>query len=247
MPTYRAILFDLFDTLVLFNRERLPLVQINGQMVHTTAGYLHPVVQEHYPDISLEDFYQALVASWREAERRRDLDHREVSASERMTILFEELAVDLGGVPPGLADRLVSVHARHFSEVAVLPPEHFSLVQTLNQRYRLAVVSNFDYTPTVYRVLERAGLLSLFEAVVISDQVGWRKPSPIIFHEALNRLSLDPADALFVGDRPEIDVLGAKRVGMDAAWVNPGAEPLPGGIPQPDYEVGALPELLSLL
>ena len=153
MPTYRAILFDLFDTLVLFNRERLPLVQINGQMVHTTAGYLHPVVQEHYPDISLEDFYQALVASWREAERRRDLDHREVSASERMTILFEELAVNLGGVPPGLADRLVSVHARHFSEVAVLPPEHLSLVQTLNQRYRLAVVSNFDYTPTVHRVL----------------------------------------------------------------------------------------------
>ena len=89
--------------------------------------------------------------------------------------------------------------------------------------------------------------MSLFEAVVISDQVGWRKPSPIIFHEALNRLHLDPADALFVGDRPEIDVLGAKRVGMAAAWVNPGAEPLPEGIPKPDYEVRALPELLALL
>ncbi|MBI1894657.1 MAG: HAD family hydrolase [Candidatus Rokubacteria bacterium] len=247
MPAYRAVLFDLFDTLVLFNRERLPVLQINGQMVHTTAGYLHPVLHERYPHVSLEDFYHALVASWQEAERRRSLDHREVSASERMAILFERLEVNPAEVPRDLVDRMLSVHAQHLSEAALLPPEHLSLVRTLKGRYRLAVVSNFDYTPTAHRVLERAGLLSFFEAVVISDRVGWRKPSPIIFHEALNRLSLDPADALFVGDRPEIDVLGAKRVGMDVAWVNPGAEPLPGGIPQPDYQVGALPELLSLL
>ncbi len=77
--------------------------------------------------------------------------------------------------------------------------------------------------------------------------MGWRKPSAIIFREALARLDLALAEALFVGDRPEIDVLVAKRVGLAAAWVNPGAEPLPEGIPAPDYEIRALPELLDVL
>ncbi len=245
--TYRAILFDLFDTLVLFSRERLPLVQINGQMVHTTAGYLYPVFRETYPHVSLEAFYQAVVAGWQEAERRRNLDHREVSARERWETVFERLKVSPAEVPPALVDRLLSVHMRHFSESAVLPPEHLALVRSLSVRYRLGVVSNFDYTPTAHRILEKTGLMPLFEAVVVSDSVGWRKPSPMIFHEALTRLGLDPAETLFVGDRPEIDVLGAKQVGLAAAWVNSGAEPLPEGIPAPDYEVRTLPDLLPLL
>ena len=247
MPVYQAILFDLFDTLVLFQRERLPLVRIDGQMVHTTAGYLYPVLKEDFPQVSLEAFYQALVASWQEAERRRNLDHREVSAPERLRILFERLEVAADDVPPGVIDRLLAVHGRHFSEAAWFPPEHLSLVRGLKGRYRLGVVSNFDYTPTAERVLGEAGLLPLFETIVISDRVGWRKPSPIIFREALGRLGLNPGEALFVGDRPEIDILGAKQVGLAAAWVNPRAEPIPEGVPAPDYELRALPELLSVL
>ena len=82
---------------------------------------------------------------------------------------------------------------------------------------------------------------------MISDEIGWRKPNPTIFHEALRRLSLEPSEVLFVGDRAEIDVFGAKRVGMTAAWVNPDRAPLPGGAPAPDIEIQALSELAPFL
>ena len=56
-----------------------------------------------------------------------------------------------------------------------------------------------------------------------------------------------PADALFVGDRADIDVVGAQRMGMPVAWVNRERKPLPVGIARPDYEIGDLGELGPIL
>jgi FMN phosphatase YigB (HAD superfamily) len=82
---------------------------------------------------------------------------------------------------------------------------------------------------------------------VISDAVGWRKPKPVIFETALDRMALAPADALFVGDRADIDVLGARAVGMPTAWINRDAEPLPTDIQPPDFEIRDLAELRAIL
>ena len=87
----------------------------------------------------------------------------------------------------------------------------------------------------------------LFGAIVISDAVGWRKPRREIFDAALGRLGVRPAEALFGGDRADMDVLGAQRVGMDAAWINPAAEALPAGVDPPKFEISDLAELAPIL
>ena len=58
------------------------------------------------------------------------------------------------------------------------------------------------------------GVADLFETIVVSDEVGWRKPKPVIFERALGHLAIQPGEALFVGDRADIDVVGAQAVGM---------------------------------
>ena len=68
---------------------------------------------------------------------------------------------------------------------------------------------------------------------MVSDEVGWRKPRPDIFREAFRRTGVDPRRTLFVGDRADIDVVGAQAMGMDVAWINPGHEALPAGIAPP--------------
>jgi FMN phosphatase YigB (HAD superfamily) len=60
-------------------------------------------------------------------------------------------------------------------------------------------------------------------------------------------MGLDAKDCLFVGDRPEIDVAGAKGVGMAAAWLNVDRAPLPPGLPAPDLDLGGLPDLRPAL
>ena len=220
---YDAIFFDLFDTLVHFDRERLPQIDVGGRTIRSTAGCLHALLQPHAPSISLAQCYEALAASWKEAERLRAIDHREVGAPERFRDFFGRLEVEHATLSPHLASVLIEAHKAELSKAASFPPHYGPLLRRLAAHYRLAVVSNFDYTPTATGILEAAGVLPLFAAVIVSDAVGWRKP------------------------RPDIDVEGAHRVGMDAAWVNPAREPLPEGIAPPEYEIRDLADLEPIL
>ena len=226
--TYTAVFFDLFDTLVRFERDRLPLIEIGGKSVRSTAGHLHAALATHVPEVTLEHCYGALAASWQEAERLRAIDHREVSAQERFADFFQRLALDPARLVPGLDVMLIDAHRDQLAKAAFFPPHHRPLLERLARRHRLAVVSNFDYSPTALAILETGGVRELFAAIVVSDEVGWRKPRPDIFREALRRTGVDPRRTLFVGDRADIDVVGAQAMGMDVAWINPGHRGAPG-------------------
>lgn len=89
-----------------------------------------------------------------------------------------------------------------------------SVLQTLHQKYKLGLVSNFGYPPTIIRLLRKFDLIGFFDAITISGDVGWRKPSPKIFESALNTLHIAPSEAAFVGDAPYHDIQGAKKMGM---------------------------------
>lgn len=245
--SYAAVLFDLFDTLVRFDRDRMPAIQVNGRTVRSTAGHLHAVLKAHAPEVSLEACYEALVESWREAERLRAIDCREVPAPERFDHFFRHLALDPATLAPGLGQALIETHRSQLGTAAEFPPHHGPLLERFARRYRLGIVSNFDYTPTAVDILERVGVAGRFGAIVVSDAVGWRKPKREIFDEALRRLGVRAGEALFVGDRAEIDVLGAQRIGMDAAWMNPEGAPLPPGIAAPRYEIRDLADLATIL
>jgi HAD superfamily hydrolase (TIGR01549 family) len=244
---YNAVFFDLFDTLVHFDRARLPEIEIDGRPVRSTAGCLHALLQPHAPSVSLQQCYDALLSSWKDAERLRAIDHREVSAPERFRHFFGRLELEHATLPPDLASVLIEAHKAELSKAASFPAHYGPLLRRLAARFRLAVVSNFDYTPTAIGILEAAGVLDVFAAVIVSDQVGWRKPRPDIFQRALAATGADPARTLFVGDRADIDVEGAHRVGMDAAWINPEREPLPEGVAPPEYEIRDLAELEPIL
>ena len=80
--------------------------------------------------------------------------------------------------------------------------------------------------------VERFGLADRFDVIVFSEEVGFRKPRPEIFLHALERLGVEPENAMFVGDRLDTDVQGAAQVGMatvQALWFRaddtPGIEP----------------------
>jgi HAD superfamily hydrolase (TIGR01509 family) len=75
----------------------------------------------------------------------------------------------------------------------------------------LAVVSNWDVGLAEH--LERIGAASLFSAIVTSADAGAAKPDPAVFRLALERLGVDQARALHVGDEPQ-DEEGALAAGM---------------------------------
>jgi putative hydrolase of the HAD superfamily len=62
------------------------------------------------------------------------------------------------------------------------------------------------------------GLSDYFDAVLISEVEGVRKPDPAIFRRALEKCQVRAHEAVFVGDNPEADVLGALGAGLQPIW-----------------------------
>jgi len=68
--------------------------------------------------------------------------------------------------------------------------------------------------------LDRLGLAELFDAVVFCGDAGWRKPDPRPFLMAAEKLGVGPSSCLFVGDRPDWDLRGARAAGMEAVLID---------------------------
>jgi putative hydrolase of the HAD superfamily len=84
--------------------------------------------------------------------------------------------------------------------------------------FRLGVVSNWD--TRLRGITSGLGLDALVDFIVISAEVGMRKPDPRIFAAALQRAGVGPAEALHVGDLPGEDAEGARRAGMRSFLVD---------------------------
>lgn len=107
---------------------------------------------------------------------------------------------------------------------------------------RLGVISNSEGRLT--SVLERVGLLSSFDLVVDSHLEGVAKPDPAIFLRALERLGVAAERSVYAGDIPEVDVEGARAVGMHGVLVDqPGHFAATPGLPR----VASVGELIDAL
>ena len=131
-----------------------------------------------------------------------------------------------------------------------------TLTALRDRGFRLASVTNRGYSgPDFWEEVRQLGLDELFETIVVSCDVGYLKPHPRIFEIALQRLGVEAAECLMVGDDLRADVEGPKTLGMMAVWRRPPANkrvesPTDGrareAMVRPDYAVDQMAELLGL-
>jgi putative hydrolase of the HAD superfamily len=94
-----------------------------------------------------------------------------------------------------------------------------NILKKLSRNCKLGLVSNFTYVPVIYAGLRKLDINQFFNAILVSDEVGWRKPHPRIFNEALKRLRVSARETVYVGDSPLEDIKGAKATGMKTIFV----------------------------
>jgi putative hydrolase of the HAD superfamily len=87
----------------------------------------------------------------------------------------------------------------------------------------LGVISNFDHR--LYRILDGLGLSCYFDSVTISSEAGYAKPAAELFRVALARHSVQPAEALHVGDSEHLDLAGAAAAGIAGVLIEPNTLP----------------------
>jgi len=126
------------------------------------------------------------------------------------------------GVPPEWTDEIIDTLAEAHERVGLWTVPIDGAIDAISELkrsgYRLGVVSNAE--GRVERDLSGAGFAGLFETVVDSHLVGVEKPDPRIFHIALERLGASAGSALFLGDVPSVDVVGAQAAGLTAVLLD---------------------------
>jgi putative hydrolase of the HAD superfamily len=231
----RAVLFDWGGTLM--DDEWSDEIALEGHRAGLTA-----LGRDGLPDAAAFTTY----LQEHEAELFPPATEDEIEIAAVMTRSFREQGVDLTNDDVGVFLRAAQdAWSSHYT----LAASTHALLEALRARgLKLALVSNTASPEWLLRpVLERQGLVDRVDAIVLSSEVGKRKPSPAIFEHALAELGVAADEALFVGDRLAADVVGASRVGMktvQALWFR--ADEGPEDV-EPDYQAFTQMDVLNVV
>lgn len=216
MSEVRAVLFDLFDTLVDLHFSRLPATEVGGKKMPGTLVFQHEALTARGHDVDFERFRSTL----RETDGELMASHLQQGIELPTTLRFRRLAERLGIEDAELPSILTATHMGKLQEVAETPSHHDDVLRALRSRYRIGLCSNFSHTETALAILGGARLIEHFDALAVSEAVGIRKPRPEIFEHALEQLGTTAAETVHVGDNLEADVGGASAVGMRTVWID---------------------------
>lgn len=201
MKPIRGVFFDLYGTLFVY-----------GDMKKAWADWLH-----HFY-ISLSDLGLTLSEKGFSKECERLFWKAEPALSEKNLTIFEKriksfcasLEIDVCDCDvTSIADLI----AGKWQESIELDQDAVPVLKELKESKILGLVSNFDHPRHVRRYLSKYGLNHLFEIIVISGEVGVKKPDPDIFKPALSATGLKPGEVVYVGDA-DVDVKAANAAGI---------------------------------
>lgn len=189
-----------------------------------TLFHLTETVGEHYAlvgreiglNLNAEQLERAFHTGWNEMPQRPAIDGPRENDDKGW---WRELVnIVLGRVAPSLSEldrhNFFEVAYEHFAEPDVweLYPEAPAVLEKLQSRFQLAVISNFD--GRLRLVLQHLGISKFFSHVFISSEIGAEKPDPEIYRRAVALINLEAADVLHVGDDSTRDWQAAGTAGL---------------------------------
>jgi HAD superfamily hydrolase (TIGR01549 family) len=232
-----AVLFDLFDTLLLLESQEV--------YYEPSLRKLHEFLVKNGVNVSFEDFSRVYFEVRDEfySESRKSLEepHFNVRVSQtlnRFDYDFDDSDSVVVGATMAFADE--------FMRYVSLDEDALDVLEKLHGKYKLGLISNFAIPECGWKLLDKFRLKRFFDVIVISGEVNQRKPSSEIFHRALETLGVKASKAVFVGDMLDLDVIGPKKVGMKTVFIE--RRPIKHDVDvNPDYVIKGLNELLAVL
>lgn len=233
---YEAVLFDVGDTLVRY----VPSEQEQFRQRLTTAGCREIAEEEACRMVTAAKNaeYTQLLREWKGAPRMPDDDYFALQDRAALRCVFSEEESEY--LLPALTRQPRSYDGKR------VVPQARALLETLQKiGQRMGVVSNDS--PRLQAFLDENDLSDFFEVIVISGIVGVEKPDVRIMQVACEKLLVDPARCLYVGDHP-FDVLCAKHAGLSCAWIAPKGVQLPREFDaREDFRIDSISKVLALL
>lgn len=196
------------------------IFDLGGTLLHLSYPFFRDAFERQFQfKLSENDFFKAVSVAT-DALSRIVAQNKGTTDATRLPIFFEHLLAALPLPDNAMPDRAAYIddfilceHYRH-NLWRYLLPNTLDVLNALQSRYRLAMISNSDGRAEALTI--QHGLRDYLEFVIDSHHVGVEKPDPRIFALALERLGLAPNECVYVGDVYSIDVVGATSAGLRA-------------------------------
>lgn len=236
----KALSFDFWYTIGRYETEVEWKCQddIRGKEFLQTLTELGFNIPEERIERTLQD-----VGAECEAERLRT--EREISSHEVVSRFLTRLGIRKQ-VAGGFSRLLRSFDEALLKVKIVAEPDAREVLSELKRRgYLLALLSNTSHGHVIKRIMDREALSGFFDHLLYTDEIGPRKPNPEAFKILLDRLGTRPEETVHIGDRVDLDVLGARRSGIRSVLYESNRDYCFDGYPHPDFCIRNLKELIE--
>jgi len=207
LTNYQHIFFDLDKTLWDYDRNsNEALVEIHS----------HEKLSEKYSlDVnSFIDVYNEVNILMWQYHREGKLD-KEGLRSQRFILVLEQLGIK----EDSLAARLNEGYMRSAMNKTNLMPHAIEILNHLFEKYKLHIITN-GFEESQRHKIKNSGIDKYFTNIITCESADCTKPDRKIFEFALRAADAKRRTSLMVGDHLEVDIVGARRVGIDQAYVN---------------------------
>jgi putative hydrolase of the HAD superfamily len=225
---YRFFLFDLDRTLWDFDSN------VRNNVTSLLELYDLPVGDR---DVFFDNYQAINRRLW--AEYEKGVLAKEVLKSER----FYQTLLKYGIDDRSLSERFGHDYLERMPDQTGLMPHAMEVLTSLRERGAVMALISNGFKEVQYRKLKNSGIDRFFDAILISEEQGVNKPSPIIFKRALKAIKGTKKHAIMVGDDFTNDIEGAMIFGIDQFYYNYRSLPCEG---RPTYNSPDLRDLLTL-
>jgi len=208
MVCVKAVIFDYVGT----------LVNCRNYTMEASREKLHAALANEGFDVAKDKFLEAYIQAHEKYRKIRYEQLREVTNA----VWVAEALCNLGFKATADDYRIkaaLNVFFKDYVDTLKLRAGAKKLIKQAAEQCKVALVSNFTHAPVIYKSLRKTRINTYFNAVVISEENGWRKPSSHIFQDALNRLQVHANEAVYIGDSPIEDIKGAKQAGLKTVFI----------------------------
>jgi HAD superfamily hydrolase (TIGR01549 family) len=194
------------------------LVEPCNYTLEASKRKLHTALCEAGLKSAREEFMEAYAEAHEKYRKIRYQELREVTNAVWVSETLNNIRCRTEAEDPRLKAAL-NAFFQDFIDSLKLRSHAKKLLKTASENSSVGLISNFTYAPVIYASLRKLGIDKYFNAVLVSENVGWRKPHRIIFEEALKMLQVKAEESIFIGDSPIEDIEGATTLGIRTIFV----------------------------
>ncbi|MHA1651183.1 MAG: HAD family hydrolase [Candidatus Helarchaeota archaeon] len=232
----KCVGFDLYSTLIDTDTYNMTEIMNPVYLIIQKLGYSG--LFENFLEIRKKIYWK-----WR---RYREENHIELKSKIWWEEILESLNLEFSDE---IINQIIQVSHQKWRSQISLYPDVKELLSTLKKSYTLICISNISDGDLAREDMDFFGISQFFDCIVMSSDLGIRKPSPRIFEYALEKVNVRKSETIFIGDTLYDDIQGAKTAGLRLAIhvKRNRSYFFPDYYIEPDISINKLTEIYSII